>query len=78
MEAITWGLTYFWQPFSKNSQYLVNGESDKKNVTNKKDAKFNFLSGVCYQIECIFNHYSFITSFLKTEKSLLSQKWRIL
>ena len=30
--------------------YLVNGESDQKSVTNKKDAKSNFLSGVCYQI----------------------------
>ena len=36
--------------FSKNSQYLVNGESNKKSVTNKKDGKFNFLYGVCHQI----------------------------
>ena len=29
-----------------NPQYLINDESDKKIVTNKKDATFNFLSGV--------------------------------
>ena len=28
--------------FPKNSQYLVNGESNQKNVTNKKDGEFNF------------------------------------
>ena len=29
MEAITWGLKYFRQPLKKNSQYLVNRESDQ-------------------------------------------------
>ena len=40
------GLLISGSHFPKNSQYLVNGESDKKSVTNKKDAEFNFLSGV--------------------------------
>ena len=35
--------------FRINSQYLVNGESDPKSVTNKKAANFNFLSRVSYQ-----------------------------
>ena len=29
----------------KKPQYLENGESDQKSVTNKKDAEFNLLSG---------------------------------
>ena len=29
-----------------NPQYLVNGESDQKMVTNKKDADFNCLSEI--------------------------------
>ena len=36
---------FFWggeAMFPKNSQYLVNGESNQKNVTNKKDGEFNF------------------------------------
>ena len=36
--------------FPKNSQNLVNGESNQKNVTNKKDGKFNSIYGVCHQI----------------------------
>ena len=40
------GLLISGSHFPKNSLYLVNGESDQKNVTNKKDAKLNFLSGV--------------------------------
>ena len=36
--------------FPKNSQYLVNGESNQKKFTNKKDGELNFLYGVCYQI----------------------------
>ena len=37
------GFGFFWEAmFPKNSQYLVNGESNKKNVTNKKDGEFNF------------------------------------
>ena len=31
-------------------KYLVNGESDQKSVPNEKDAEFNFLYGMCYQI----------------------------
>ena len=50
MEAIIWGLATFCSNFPKNSQYLVNGDSNQKSVTNKKDAEFNFLSGVCHQI----------------------------
>ena len=34
----------------KKTHYLVNGESDQKSVTNKKDAKSHFLSEVCPQI----------------------------
>ena len=34
----------FGSHFPKNPQYLVNGESNQKSVTNKKDADFNFLS----------------------------------
>ena len=41
MEAIIWGLVFGRQPFSKKAQYLVNGESDQKSVTSKKDAKLN-------------------------------------
>ena len=44
------GLLISGSHFPKNSQYLVNGESDQKSVTNKKDAEFNFLSGECHQI----------------------------
>ena len=36
--------------FQKNSQYLVNGESNEKSDRNEKDAEFNLLYGVCYQI----------------------------
>ena len=54
-------LCFFGRHFPKNTQYLVNGESDQKSVTNKRDAKFNFLTGTCYQIQCIFNHYRVIT-----------------
>ena len=41
MEAIIWGLVFGRQPFSKKAQYLVNGESDQKSVTSKKDAELN-------------------------------------
>ena len=37
---IIWGLDLF-TPFSKKNQYLVNGESNQKIVTSKKDAEFN-------------------------------------
>ena len=33
-----------------NPQYLINGKSDQKSDTNKKDVKGNFLSEVFYQI----------------------------
>ena len=39
----------------------MNGESDQKSARNKSDVKFNFLSEVCSQILCIFNHYRFIS-----------------
>ena len=39
-------LRTFASHFPKKSQYLVNGESDQKSDTNKKDVKCNFLSGV--------------------------------
>ena len=44
-----------------NPEYLKNGESYQKSATNKRDRKFNILSEICHQIECIFNHYSYIT-----------------
>ena len=50
MKAITWDLAFFGSHFPKNSQYLANGESDQKSVTNKKDAHFNSLYEVCHQI----------------------------
>ena len=40
----------FSSHFPKNSQYLINGESDQKSALNKRDVEFNFLYGVCYQI----------------------------
>ena len=52
----------------KNSQYFVNGDSNKKSVMNKKDGKFNFLYDICHQIQCIFNHCRFIANPKKTLK----------
>ena len=40
----------FESHFPKNSQYLINGESDKKSARNKRDVEFNFLNAMCYQI----------------------------
>ena len=36
------GSCFFQHSFSKKKQYLVNGESNQKIVTSKKDAKLNF------------------------------------
>ena len=38
-----WKLYMFFcrQPFSKKAHYLVNGESDQKSVTSKRDAELN-------------------------------------
>ena len=41
---------YFRKPFKKNSQYLINGESDQKSARNKRDVESNFVNEVCYQI----------------------------
>ena len=41
MKSITWGLAFFDSHFPKKAQYLANGESDKKSVMSKKDAKLN-------------------------------------
>ena len=60
----------FGPHFPKNSQYLVNGESDQKSATSKKDAEFNFLSGVCHQIQCIFNQKSVIPILKKVTEKL--------
>ena len=65
-----WGLSTFGSNFPKNAQYLENGKSNQKSVTNKKDGQFNLLSGVCHQILCIFNHYGFITISKKYNKKL--------
>ena len=43
-------LCTFDSNYPKNSQYLVNRESNQKSVTNEKDAHFHSLSGVCHQI----------------------------
>ena len=53
----------------------MNGESDQKSARNKSDVKFNFLSGVCSQILCIFNHYRFISIPKKSTKN--SKKLKI-
>ena len=45
-----WELRIFDNYFPKNSQYLINGESDQKSAPNKSDVKFNFLSEVWSQI----------------------------
>ena len=65
---------YFSSHFPQNSQYLVNGELDQKSVTNKKDAKFNFLAGMCHQIYCIFNQkivFPILKKLLKNSKNLI-------
>ena len=43
------GLHIFQRHFPKNSQYLVNGESDQKSARNKSDVELNFHNGMCYQ-----------------------------
>ena len=45
-----WELRIFDNYFPKNSQYLINGESDQKSALNKSDVRFNVPSGVCSQI----------------------------
>ena len=44
------GLRIFGSQSPNNSQYLINGESDKKCAINNRDVEFNLLHGVCYQI----------------------------
>ena len=60
----------FGNHFPKNRQYLVNGDSDQKNATNKKDAEFNFLYGVRNQNEGIFNEYRLIAVFMISENCI--------
>ena len=60
----------FGNHFPKNPQYLVNGDSDKKNAKNKKDAEFNFLYGVRNQNEGIFNEYRLIAIFMISENCI--------
>ena len=57
-----------------NPQYLINGESNQKNVTSKKDTYFNSLYEVCQKISCIFNQYRVITiskNYSKIKKKLI-------
>ena len=62
--------SFFRQPFSKKAQYLVNGESDQKSVTSKKDAKFNSRPNptcsinVCQSTEHLGSHLLFIDTNL--------------
>ena len=71
MKAQNMGSCVFWGAiFPQKIQNLGNGESNKKNDTNKKDGKFNFLKGMCYQIQCISNQYRVITITPKHLKKL--------
>ena len=52
--------------FPKKCQYLVNGESDQKSVTNKNDVNFNFF--LEYHIK--FNVSSAIIVLLQLKQKL--------
>ena len=44
------GSSIFGSQSRNNSQYLVNGESNKKSARYKRDVEFNFLPRKFYQI----------------------------
>ena len=44
-ESYKMGSSIFLAAIYQKTQYIINGESDQKSVTNKKDANFNFILG---------------------------------
>ena len=60
----------FGSHFPKKTQYLVNGDSGKKNAMNKKDAEFNFLYRLNNQNKDIFNEYRLIAVFMISENCI--------
>ena len=67
------GLLISGSHFPKNSLYLVNGESDQKSVTNKRDAKLNFLSGVYIKFNVSYTR-KVLFQFKKKLKKLIISK----
>ena len=61
----------------KISQYLINGESDKKSALNKRDVKLNFRHGSAIKFNispAIIVLFQFQKQCLKTKKKSKSQK----